>query len=96
MLIFGRECSVVAVGEGANTRYQLMENGCPMATINIIGIQGDFFTENIIAVKNYSENEGLLEELTKAGVIKSVLGHIQNGFVEIPIVEIDREKMLAA
>ena len=42
-----------------------------------------------IAVKSYSENEGLLEFLLELGLIKRVLCYEQSGYVKIPICEYD-------
>ena len=42
--------------------------------------------EGYIAVKHYSENEGLVQALIEADIIESIpLRFIQSGFVEIPV-----------
>lgn len=42
-------------------------------------------------VKNYSENEGIMEVLQEEGLIKEVLGYKQMGWVTVPLVEFDLE-----
>jgi hypothetical protein len=60
-------------------------------TVNI----GKLPKENLIAVKNYEENEGILEEMQRIGLVKEVVGVAPSGFVHIPICEYD-EKVLKA
>jgi hypothetical protein len=38
-----------------------------------------------VAIKNYSENEGMLGVLIKAKVVSAPLRFVQSGFVEIPV-----------
>ena len=42
-------------------------------------------------VKNYSENEGIMEVLQEEGLIKEVLGYKQMGWGTLPLVEFDLE-----
>ena len=42
-------------------------------------------------VKNYSENEGIMEVLQEEGLIKKVLSYKQMGWVTVPLVEFDLE-----
>lgn len=51
-----------------------------MATVNI-GLLG----VGEVAIKNYSENEGMLKALIEAGVVHSPHRFVQSGFVGIPI-----------
>lgn len=51
------------------------------ATVNIPGIP-----EGCVAVKDYSEGEGLPELLCSAGIIEAVpVRHIRSGYVSIPV-----------
>ena len=81
-------------GSGKDTQYIFLTSDTfePFCKINIPYL-GE--SDTIIAVKNYSENEGLLEQLEKAGVIVEKLGEVESGFVKIPLVRIDKEKLLA-
>lgn len=53
------------------------------ATVNVDGLQ-----ENEVAIKNYSENEGILDVLVDEGIVKPPHRHIKSGFVIIPICEL--------
>jgi hypothetical protein len=56
-----------------------------VATVNVPDIPvrpGEAF------IKNYSENEGVLQALEDAGWVKSTGGLVHSGFVEIPIVKV--------
>lgn len=44
-----------------------------------------------IAVKNYSENAGLLEQLEQLGLVEEVVGYVPSGFVQIPICKYNKE-----
>lgn len=52
---------------------------------------GNPVPENCVAVKSYSENEGLLEFLQELGLVKRVLCYDYSGFARIPICEYDPE-----
>jgi len=58
--------------------------GEPMgkATVNLPGVP---MAEDEIAIKNYSENEGMLESLTAAGIVSEPRRYVLNGLVSIPI-----------
>ena len=58
------------------------------ATVNLNGLEGDE-----VAIKNYSENEGLLELLTGLGVIEPPHRRVQSGFVSIDICNMVRSKL---
>jgi hypothetical protein len=62
----------------------IKETGEPMctATSNLPGV---IMSDNEVAIKNYSENEGILDVLIKAGVISKPDRIINNGCVDIPI-----------
>jgi hypothetical protein len=53
------------------------------ATVNVEGL-----SEDEVAIKNYSENEGILDTLVTEGVIKPPHRHIKSGFVIIPICKL--------
>lgn len=44
--------------------------------------------DGYIAIKDYSENEGVLKSLQANGIVNGVWGYIRSGFVAIPIVKI--------
>lgn len=63
------------------------ESAGPVATVttNV----GRSFFPSITAIKNYSENEGMLDWLYSMGFVKREVCKIEQGFVEIPVVELD-------
>lgn len=51
--------------------------------------------EDCIAVKNYSENEGMDKTLADMGIIGEKIGHIASGWVTIPVFRLtDKGKAL--
>ena len=69
--------------EPPNTALQLVcETGEPFmtASVNI-----DEVGPGQVAIKNYSENEGVMDALIEAGVISQPLFWEQSGFVRIPV-----------
>lgn len=55
------------------------------ATVNT----GETLPEDFAFIKDYSENEGVLEALKNAGIIKEIVGKTQLGYVEAPLVKLD-------
>lgn len=55
------------------------------ATVNLPGAKLD---PNQVAIKNYAENEGMLDALVTAGVVKPTGETVRSGFVEVPICEL--------
>ena len=53
------------------------------ATVNVDGL-----SENEVAIKNYSENEGILPVLISEGIVKEPHRYVNSGFVKIPICEL--------
>lgn len=52
------------------------------ATVNI---PEHHLNEDEVAIKDWSENEGMVEALVEAGVIHPPHRHIQSGYVQVPI-----------
>lgn len=65
------------------------KDGSPITTITVN--TEDKLPEGFGYVKNYSENEGIMEVLQEEGLIKEVLGHKQMGWVTVPLVEFNLE-----
>jgi hypothetical protein len=63
------------------------EDGCPImvATVNVPEVQ---LEPNEIIIKNYSENEGVLEFLQENGIVGPVKRTIGMGFVSCPVVDV--------
>lgn len=64
-----------------------IEGDC-VAVVSINMLSQGRLSSNRIYVKDYSENEGILEVLQKAGVLSEPLGYAQAGFELVPICEI--------
>lgn len=78
--------------ENGNTAIQLWtEEDGPIATATVN--LGEVLPKDQAYIKDYSENEGILEALSQAGVIKQVIGSRISGFVVIPKVELDLEAL---
>ena len=64
-----------------------MEDGYPycMATVNI---PDALIEANEVIIKNWSENEGILEALQVNGIVGPVKRRIQSGFVYCDVVDL--------
>lgn len=60
------------------------DDGEPVSTctVNI----DEFLSSKEVVIKNYSENEGMLDFLIKEGIVKDTGKRVQLGYVEAPIV----------
>ena len=65
------------------------ETGEPIsiATLCVSNLPDNSF----IAVKDYSENRGMLDFLVENGIVDYVLYRIDNGFVDIPVCKLTKE-----
>lgn len=63
------------------------EDGCPvmMATVNIPDAH---LEKDEVIIKNYSENEGVLEFLIENGIVSKPLRTVSSGWVTCPIVKL--------
>jgi hypothetical protein len=64
-----------------------VEDDCPVA-IATVNIPEEDLAPNEIIVKNYSENEGMLQFLQKNGIVRGVKRHVSSGWVSCPVVEL--------
>jgi hypothetical protein len=81
----GEECSieVAKYGNGRTAILLQCQNGEPMATATI-NLPDESLKKGEAFIKDYSENEGMLEALREAGIVTEVLGYVSSGFVRIP------------
>lgn len=63
-----------------------MEDGTPYSTVTV-NLPDERLEANEIAVKNHSENEGMLKFLQDNNLVGQVKRYAKSGYVEIPIVE---------
>lgn len=83
-------CELV-IGNYSNGRNGLelfdVAEGDPVATATI-NVPDHDMAEDEVAIKNYSENEGMLQTLMDAGVISAPVRTLSQGFVQIPICKL--------
>lgn len=86
---------ILSWGKYGNGRRALeiidSEDGCPVmvATVNIPEVP---LAENEVIIKNYSENEGVLEFLQENGIVGPVKRQVGTGFVSCPVVDVHESK----
>jgi hypothetical protein len=68
------------------TCIQLIDtaDGFPFATATV-AVENDLLKEEEVAIKDYSENEGVLDTLLAHNIVEEPHAFIQSGFVKIPI-----------
>ena len=70
---------------GGNVAIQLVDerDGQPVATATV----NPEYTmkDGYVCIKDYSENEGMLEALMNAGIVSEPISFIQMGFVKVPV-----------
>ena len=64
-----------------------MEDGFPYATATVC-VEDDLLKEDEVAIKNYSENVGILNALVSANVIEEPHAFVQSHFIKIPICKL--------
>lgn len=65
------------------------KDGSPITKITVN--TEDKLPEGFGYVKNYSENEGIMEVLQEEGLVKEVFGYKRMGWVTVPLVEFNLE-----
>jgi hypothetical protein len=89
----GFTCSVeISMYSNGNTCVTLndVEDGSPVATATI-NTSAELPSKRHIVIKNYSENEGILEALEEAGIVKQTGSFVAAGFSKCPVVELQLE-----
>ena len=51
--------------------------------------------EDHVAIKDYSECEGVLDTLVQAGIVSAPIGYVRSGYVELPICRILRRSLMS-
>lgn len=64
-----------------------MADGFPYATASVAMTNVDLESDDV-AIKNWSENEGILESLIEAGIVSKPHSYIPSGYVNIPICKL--------
>ena len=86
----GEVCKVDLSQRYSNGRTAIeliCEDGDPMcvASVNVPALA---LAKDEVIIKNYSENEGVLEALIHAGIVSDTGETVKMGFVECPIVKL--------
>lgn len=85
---FGEDCTVqVSEYSNGRTALQLLCSVGPMATATV-NLPNEKLGKDCVFIKNYSENEGMLEALVKAGVVRDTGKRVRTGYVEVPMCEL--------
>ena len=89
---FGQYTLVLQFGQYRNNNRVSItlidaEDGIPFA-VATVNLPDEPMADNEVAIKNHSENEGILWALQDAGVVGEIKREVQSGFVGIPIVEL--------
>jgi hypothetical protein len=87
----GFKCEVIIQKYGTgNPALRLIdiEDGMPVATatVNLDGLDSDE-----IAIKDYSENEGVYDALLNAGVILPKHRELSTGYVTVPVCKLTND-----
>jgi hypothetical protein len=83
----GEDCTVSlqSYTRGGQALQLMCEDGSPMATATVWveGLENDE-----LAIKDYSENEGMYEVLRDAGIIQPMHRTIRSGWVDIKVTRL--------
>lgn len=87
VIFMGETCTVRSdIYSLGGTVLQLIDqDGLPYATATmwISGLEKDE-----VAIKNYSENEGMLHALMSAGIVEAPHRTVLNGYVTVPVCKL--------
>ena len=91
----GKTALVIIIGNGNDALEEMgMQPGdeYTVVTVNLPNVE---LQDNEICVKNYTENEGLFEQLIEQKILRDTGRKVKTGFVSIPIAEllISKEKL---
>jgi len=88
---FGEYELTASIGKYSNgqTRIQLYDvaDGMPYATATV-AVEDGLLKEGEVAIKDWSENAGILDTLVDAEVVEFPHAYIQSGYVKVPICKL--------
>lgn len=64
-----------------------LSDGFPYATATVC-VEDHLLKEDEVAVKDYSENAGILESLIEGGIVEHPHAFIQSNYVKIPVCKL--------
>jgi hypothetical protein len=85
-VFFGGEHCLISWGKYPNGRVsiQLFGKNGPMGTATV-NIPSEPLDDYEVIIKSYSENEGMLEALVSAGIVKETGRYVTTGYVIAPV-----------
>lgn len=86
----GKNTVTHEIGKYSNGRISIRlrdEDGAPYAHASI-NLPSEEMKKKEVAIKNFGENEGVLDMLVKAGIVSKPVRTITYGFVDVPIVKL--------
>jgi len=85
------ECEVYFSKYTNNNRVAIVlqdkETGEPYATASVNVVHADLKPDEV-AIKDYSEGEGMLNDLVAAGIVEDTGKTVPSGYVDIPIARL--------
>jgi len=87
----GWNCKAIITKYADGNAAILLEDastGEPIATASV-NIPEANVADGFVIVKDYSENEGMLDALTEAGIVSFTGSYINSGFIEAPLCELN-------
>jgi hypothetical protein len=88
---FGEYELTTSISKYANgqTRIQLFDviDGMPYATATV-AVEDGLLKEGEVAIKDWSENAGILDSLVNSDVVEFPHAFIQSGYVKVPICKL--------
>ena len=94
MYFAGTECEIIK-GNYQNGRTCLRlfspnEGPMAVATVNMPGIN---LEDDEVIIKDYAENEGMLDLLLQEGIVTEIVGIAESGYVKCPICKLNAQKV---
>lgn len=85
-----KDCRIITKGSGKYTRYEIWDN--ENGSIVNVNLPGYGESETVIAIDHNFKND-ILAFLKEHNLIVEYLGEIPSGYVTLPIIRIDAEKL---
>jgi hypothetical protein len=84
------DCHVIKRQYGNGRTALVLEDsydGEPIATCTI-NLPDEDLADNEVIIKDYSENQGMLDTLISAGIISHPKRHVQSGYIVAPVCDL--------
>lgn len=84
----GRTCIVLTNAIPIDEGSYIAEPGTETITIATVNISEAKISKNEVIIKDYSENQGILDILIKAKIISDPIRFVKTGFVTCPVCKL--------